>query len=144
MNDVWEKTKIAHQFLDHYRNSGIALSVSLAAYSGSETWWLHGQFVRLGDNFPSKSWLFAIIFAVLLFFGSFLFQFIHYLGAMWRARFVAGYKNHDPFAKGGVWMYKKSISYHYCADRFLYILMGIGVFNVILLICFVAQTLPKK
>lgn len=145
MNDsnVLEKMKIAHQFLDHYRNSGIALSVSLAAYSGSETWWLHDQFIRLGDNFSCTSWL-AIISAVLLFVGSFLFQFIHYLGAMWRARFVAGYKKHDSFAEDGRWMYKKSISYHYWADGILYALMGIAVFNAIFLICFVAQTLPKK
>ena len=72
---------LTHQFHEKYRTTGIALSISLAAFASAEGWWFYGllECVKRTGNLPQIIlYVVAISSAVSLFVLSFILQFRHY------------------------------------------------------------------
>jgi len=139
-----------HRFFDHYRTWGLALCLSLATYAASESWWLYGHTSKL--DVASCQYMLGLLLhisAALIFFLSFAVQFLHYQGAMWRARAWGGFKEYslpsdsmDAAQKDSSETQKKYINdsnnLHYWGDRVVNAVAIIALVNFLLLIIYVA------
>ncbi len=79
-----------HTFHESYRKSGIALAISLATLTASESWWLYGIGIERANACICLSivWLASLMTGISVLVLSFYLQYRHYFGMRCQARWA--------------------------------------------------------
>lgn len=134
---------LVHQFHAKYRESGIALCISLAALVASESWWFYGFFEQLrnkADHYQWAIWLGTMVTALTALFFSFFVQSQHYFGMRYYARFMFSIYDRNKDQK----LHDKATQFFNRADRGVELLLGVAFINLLIALSYVGFYQPQK